>query len=302
MEQIRLLNTANIEKKLIFVTGKGGVGKSSVAGALSLNFIKQGEKVLLIELEKPSTIRTFFPQSHPNRLLHHLDLKVMDSEESLKEYVLKIIKLGVLYKVAFENKVFQIFLNASPGIKELILLGHIHYLLENSSYDRIVVDMPASGHALEYLEVPKIIAKFMSSGPLFKIAQTVQATLQKSALLYVSLPEELSLSETFDFCEKLKTKLGKVPDFIILNQFFSWRFESEEECKIFEDIKHKLYKYPEFETFKVSIKFLETYFGKSAYYNTQLENKFGNKLVRIPFLFSERWEHKALEEVSTYLK
>ena len=293
----------NIKEKLIFITGKGGVGKSTVACALALNLAHQGKKCLLIELEKPSSIAAFFNKKNKeitSQLTDHVDLKTMDYADSFKEYVLKKIKIGFLYHLAFENRAWQVFLQACPGVKELIVLGHIWYFLKDENYDHILVDLPATGHSLSYLKVPQHIKKFITMGPLFEIACKVADMIQNSSIFYVTIPEKMAISETHDFILHLKQDLALKPRNIFLNQCLKLPFNEKEKI-IFDKIEKTLSTYPEFSSVFKGINYIKVLKDKLEEYHEHLTSRHKCDIVELPFIFSDKWGHEELDTLSTSL-
>ncbi len=273
-------------EKLIFVSGKGGVGKSSVACALALSFAKENQKTLIIEVERPSSIASFFHKTKSDsfyKLTHNVDLKVMDPFISLKEYILRKIKIGFLYHVAFENRVFKIFLEAAPGIKELIVLGHIWYLAESNDYDRIIVDLPATGHGLAYLKVSKIVRGFVKAGPLHHIALEVDEMIKNAALVCVAIPQELAVSETVELVKMAEDELSLYPKLIVMNQFFKTPFDQTTSRD---------------DNLDEALSYIQTLCHQSQNYLEELKLRLKMEPVVLPFIFSDTWGHEELDELS----
>ncbi len=293
----------NFKEKLVFITGKGGVGKSSVAAALALSLAHSGKKTLLIELEKPSSIATFFNKKTLGltlSLMDNIDLKTMDYTHSFKEYILKKIKINFLYNLAFENRAWQIFLQACPGIKELIVLGHIWYFLEDEKYDHILIDLPATGHGLSYLKVPQRIKKFITMGPLFDIACKVADMIQNSSILYVTIPEKMAVGETKDFILNLKQDLAMKPHHIFFNQCLKLPFNTDEK-KTFDQIEKTLASYQELSEIFQSINYVKALEKNLKEYTGVLKALHTCNIIELPFIFADKWKHEELDILSHHI-
>ena len=206
------------DQKLIFTTGKGGVGKTSTSLGLALYASEVLQKnVLLVELnalnrvskilnlpEKTDSIQSVNPNFQTINL---------SPKKCFEEYVLKHIRFQTLYKTFLDNKYVTNFLDAVPGLKEILMLGKIYELEKsNQNYDLMIVDLPASGHGLSLLEVPKVLMSVAKVGPLYKNAKAILQLLenpQKTALILVTLLEEMPVSETIEFV-KLFQKNTKI--------------------------------------------------------------------------------------------
>ncbi|NDC26158.1 MAG: hypothetical protein EBZ49_18775 [Proteobacteria bacterium] len=210
----RYLHTL-LEKKVVFFTGKGGVGKSALTSATAVLCQRQGKKVFLVSWNPFDTHARSFPYSSLG--IEHL---VLDGPSCFKEYVLGILKFEKIYDLIFENNVFQTFIAASPGLAETVIAGKIWDLMDKNPQALILVDLPASGHAFTFFSSPLGLRKLFRMGLVHReIERICEMFLSSSTLLnFVTLPEELPLSETLEFKNKL-AKLGKINmGFFLLNQ------------------------------------------------------------------------------------
>ncbi len=202
-----------LEHRLLFVTGKGGVGKTTLSLVLGLIAAKQGKKTLLVELNASSLsvlAKTkkigYKPQklipSYPN--LHVINV---DPHSSFEEYILMQIKLKALYKAVFENKFVRYFIDATPGLADLMCVGKIYSVVKD--YDLVIVDAPATGHGLALLTIPQVVSSAVKVGPLGHEAQRIDELLhdaEKTRVVLVTLPEDMPVTETLELAETLKTQ------------------------------------------------------------------------------------------------
>ncbi len=214
------------------MTGKGGTGKTTVAAALGLAASRAGKRVLVAEVGPDEHIpRLLAPDAAPvgyagRELLPGLWAMRVDPFEALGEYLaLQIGMRGVVDRV-LRNRAFRQLMTASPGWRELITLGKIWHLEQardadqRPHWDLIVVDAPATGHAVTFLEAPRVVASAVRTGPLRRHAGWVEQMIedaQRTLLLPVSLAEELPARETAQLVERLRRDLAIAVDRVVVN-------------------------------------------------------------------------------------
>lgn len=221
-----------LDRRLVVITGKGGTGKTTVAAALALAAAEAGRKVLAAEVGLDEHLpRLLDPDAAPvgyegRDLAPGLHAMRIDPYEALAEYVgLQIGLRGVVRRV-LENHAFRQLMDASPGWRELITLGKIWHLEQmrdgrgRPRFDLIVVDAPATGHGLTFLDVPRVVGSAVRAGPLRRHASWVEEMIrdpQRTALLPVALGEELPARETADLVTRLRDEVGVAVDRVVVN-------------------------------------------------------------------------------------
>jgi anion-transporting ArsA/GET3 family ATPase len=188
---------------------------------------------LLVEIDNfhPSTTAIFNrkPSYEPQQLNGNLYFCNITWLEALQDWLYKTIPIRRIVKLIKQNKVALLFLDATPGAREIVILSKIVELAEK--FDRVIVDLPASGHALGILRVPKTAMQLMPSGPIYERANHILSVFSKhdTQLVLVSLPEEMVVNETLEFQEKIKNQIPEIgsPD-IVLNRIASPSFSTEE--------------------------------------------------------------------------
>ena len=217
--------------RLVIVTGKGGTGKTTVAAALALAGAERGLRVVLAEVGREEQVpRLLSPGSAPvgyagRELLPGLTAMRIDPFAALAEYLGLQMGGSLIADRVVANRGFRQLMTAAPGWRELITLGKVWHLEQmeergHPAIDLIVVDAPATGHGLTFLDVPRLVATAISGGPLRRNAAEVERMLsdpQRTRLLPVALAEELPVRETRELVDRLHSKIGIAVDRIVVN-------------------------------------------------------------------------------------
>ena len=217
---------------LVIVTGKGGTGKTTVAATLARAAALAGRRVLAADLapDEPM-IRLLEPAGGPagyaGRVLE-AGLRAMQIEPfaALTEYLGLQIGAPALIERVLRNRGFRELMAASPGWRELITLGKIWHLEQmrdeagKPRFDLIVVDAPATGHGVAFLNVPKVVVSAVRAGPLRRHTLAVEEMLQdgeRTLLLPVALGEELPARETAELVDRMRNEVGVTLDRVVVN-------------------------------------------------------------------------------------
>jgi anion-transporting ArsA/GET3 family ATPase len=225
------------EPRLIFVTGKGGVGKTTVAAALGQQAADLGRRTLIVETAADGRLENLFPNRRRAGARHHLGPKLdsirLDARELVEEYFSGLLRFSFLSKRLFASNTFNTLTAAAPGITEFLLLDKILGWVEvrgiarRSGYDVVIVDGPASGHALKLLRSPRNLAAMVRSGPLGSTAMQLLSLFSdpaRTSVVVVSLPEEMSVRETVETYATLEEDLGLHVTRPVVNRVFPKRF------------------------------------------------------------------------------
>jgi anion-transporting ArsA/GET3 family ATPase len=225
----------NLDRRLILVVGKGGVGRSTVAAAIAGRCAAQGKKTLLYETSANDRFGQYFGKppvgDTPSQLAPNLWAVNATPASALAEYGLMILRWESVYEIVFENRVTKAFLRAIPGLDDYALLGKawFHTTEEKRGkpvWDTVVFDMPASGHSVSMLRVPWVIVETVPEGPLTRDARLVKSLLcdpARTAAVLVTLAEEMPVNEALELEAKLSA-LGIVPQQLLVNQVFPRHF------------------------------------------------------------------------------
>ena len=183
----------------------------------------KGQRTLLCEVntQRPVMGSIFDHPStfEPEQILPNLDLCNVDWDGALSAYLQQFIPLKMVVSRILGNQVIRRFLNFAPGARELFLLSRLVQLVE--SYDMVVVDMHASGHAFSMLDVTRSALTLFRSGPMLRRAEQMAATVRdpKTRMVFVALPEEMVVNETIETRDRMAASdlLGGEP-IVILNR------------------------------------------------------------------------------------
>ncbi len=199
-------------KRVIFVTGKGGTGKTLITSLLGKLAAAQGKRVLIAERSSCEQLPPLFGKSpvghEETQIAPGLFAINLDPKACFREYIVKHLGFPRLYERVFSHKAVQSFLNAIPGIDDVMLLGRLYYTVEvQRSYDLVVFDSPSSGHFLNLVTVSQAILSSVLRGPLVNEVRKVHEFLRQSqncTTLVVTNPEPLIVSETLELLTKLE--------------------------------------------------------------------------------------------------
>lgn len=224
-----------LSRRLIFISGKGGVGKTTLTVLLGLLASSQKKNTILVEMNASGRIPPLFgTEAAPHReipIAPYLSTINITPPQCFEEYVLRHIRFKSIYEIFFNNAFVMNFINATPGLAEVLMLGKIYDLVlqENKKsneplHDLILVDAPASGHGLSALEVPKIILETVKIGPLHHTAKKMVELFgdhEQTALSLVTLGEEMPVNETEELYHALQKRMGMAFGPIFVNRIIS---------------------------------------------------------------------------------
>ena len=213
---------AVLEKDLIYVTGKGGTGKTTVAAALGRAAAASGRRTLVCDLTGARRAGRF-------RLATHLWALSVDPHAALIEWLRSQPGGALAAPVLGRSTAFTRFVDAAPGAKELVTIGKVVDL--TAGYDLVIVDGPSTGHALGMLAAPQTVARVARVGPIGEQARGVHDFLadpDHTGYVGVTLPEEMSLHELLELERGLDEALGRSLDLIVVDGVYPDRFTNAE--------------------------------------------------------------------------
>ena len=209
-------------RRLLFFTGKGGVGKSTVTAATALLAAERGKRVLVVEVDAKGNLTEQFEQGavgfQPREVYPGVFAMVMRTEDSLKEYLKLNLRVPVLGRLGPLARVLDFVATAAPGVKEILTVGKVCWEVRESiegraDWDLVVVDAAASGHIIGQLDAPRAIQELVAVGTVRTQTDWMVELLSDPALTalnIVATPEEMPVNETIELVERARAEL-RVP-------------------------------------------------------------------------------------------
>jgi anion-transporting ArsA/GET3 family ATPase len=299
------------DKRLIFVTGKGGVGKSTVATALGLLSARSGLRTIVVELAAQDRVGTALTGDHQETFVEHeiapgLFTISIDPEHAMDEYLR--VKVGPIGHALGSSKLFQAFAMATPGMRELLTIGKVWELAQlerrtrgAAPYDLVVVDAPASGHGVSILRTPRTFAEIAQVGPIAHQGRTIATTIADpdfTAVIAVARPEEMPVTETLSLRDALVSDGLELHD-VIVNAVYPTRFEADDVVALQRaDVDSAS------PIARAAIRAAQSQHARATNQQRQLERLgagLGERLVELPFVFAEHLGRPELERLADAL-
>lgn len=313
-------------KRLVIVSGKGGVGKTVVSSALGLLARERGKRVLLVKMDDQGRTAQLFgtePLSgRVSTLRDGISAINLDPVTIAADYLQRQLRVRRLVRHVVNSRLFQNWFRVSPAIKEMICLGKVLSLVEETSwwrkapvYDLVIFDAPATGHGLGLLKLPEQASKLLL-GPMRTGALAVGALLRdatRTALLLVTIPEEMPVNETIHFYEAARG-LDMPLAGVVLNQAAPRRFEVDDPDALAQDLTPEVLaqaaatlfaerasEVPP-EAFRAAARASCQRRALTERYASELEQAVDLPRVEVPFVFTESFGTAELERVASHLR
>ena len=234
-----------LDKQLIFVTGKGGVGKSTTTAALALMAARLGKRVLICELDAETSMERMFGVQdvgfEPTEVSTRVWAANIRRAEALGAFITRAVPGGRIARAILQNRVASVLFDAAPSVMETVILDQValHATASPKRFDLVVVDMPASGHALHWMNVPRNMADLISVGDLSKRIRRLAEIIEdpkRSEIVLVTLPEEMPVNETLELYERMSTTIGTPVEAIVVNGIRP-ALEQEEERQTVAELR-----------------------------------------------------------------
>ncbi len=293
-----------LEKRLLFVTGKGGVGKSTVATALGLLAARRGRRTIVAELASQSRVQQSF--AHEAEQFREVELAPglftisIDPHSAMEEYL--TVKTGALGHVLGSSRMFNALAMATPGLRELLTVGKVWELAQfhrrtrgAQPYDLVIVDAPATGHGVAILRTPRTFAEIARVGPIAHQGRVIAATIADrdfTGVVGVSTPEEMPVNETLWLRDALER--DELPlDAVVVNAVYPSRFAPEEIAELDAALTQS-----ESPLGRAAVKAALSEHARAMVQHEQrarLREELDGSLVELPYVFADHIEGPELE-------
>lgn len=295
-----------LDRRLVVVTGKGGVGKSTVSAALAMLAARRGKRVLVAEVDARERVapmlggRPSGPVVRP--VLPGISTVNVDPRHALEEYALMVVKVRAIYQAVFENRVVRFFLRAVPSLAETLMLGKILHEARSEDrgrprWDLVIVDAPATGHAVQLLGVPRALLDTVPGGPLRRDAEWMQALLSdpaRTAVSLVALPEEMPVTETAELDAQIGTGLSLPRGPVFLNAMPEERFTQGEQ----ERLRALSPGAPPLGPAARAAVLQSEQQARAGEQAARLRELLGRPFLPLPLLAADRWGRRAVERIA----
>jgi anion-transporting ArsA/GET3 family ATPase len=229
-------------RRLLFFTGKGGVGKSTVTAATALLAAEQGQRVLVVEADDKGAIPGNFEQPsvgfEPREVYPGVCAMAMRTEDSLKEYLKLNLRVPVLGRLGPLARVLDFVATAAPGVKEILTVGKVCWEVRESiegraDWDLVVVDAAATGHIIGQLDAPRAIQELVSVGMVREQTDWMVELLSDpsvTSLNVVATPEEMPVNETIELVQRARVELTVPLGAVVVNRVLPELFTHSDEA------------------------------------------------------------------------
>jgi anion-transporting ArsA/GET3 family ATPase len=245
--------SALLTRRLLVVTGKGGVGKTTVAAALGLVAARAGKRTIVAEVARRGDVASAFDSEGAEPFeeielapgLFHISI---DPQDALEEYLRDQLPRGPIADLLARSRVFGLLAAATPGMRELLTVGKLWELAQldrrtpgADAYDLVVVDAPATGHGVAVLSAPRTFAAAAGSGPVARQGKIIDAMLSdpaSTAVVAVARAEELAVTETGELRRSLRASMGLELERVVANALDPDRFSAREARQLAPHAAH----------------------------------------------------------------
>jgi anion-transporting ArsA/GET3 family ATPase len=232
-----------LARRLLIVTGKGGVGKSTIASALALLGAQRGKRTLACEVDAKGDLAAFLETSSvgftPRQVHPGLWAMAMHTDASLDEYLRLQLRVPGLSRIGPLAKAFDLVATAAPGVREILTVGKLAYEVRERHFDLLVADAPASGHVVGLLTAPQAINSLVRVGAIRNQTDWVLEILgdrSTTGLVIVTTPEEMPVRETIELIERMDRETSLDVAAVVVNRVLPELFSRSDEA-VFEGLR-----------------------------------------------------------------
>ena len=229
-------------RRLLFFTGKGGVGKSTVAAATALLAAESGKRVLLVDVDGKGSIADLLEvptlDFEPREVHPGVAALSINTEASLREYLKLNLRVPVLGRLGPLARALDFVATAAPGVKEILTVGKVCWEVRaamegRAPWDLVVVDASATGHIVGQLDAPRAIQQLVQVGMVREQTDWMVELLSApavTALNVVATPEEMPVSETIELVQTVRERLTVPLGVVVVNRVLPELFTHDDEA------------------------------------------------------------------------
>ncbi|NBP50123.1 MAG: anion-transporting ATPase [Actinobacteria bacterium] len=214
-----------LARRLLFVTGKGGTGKTTVAAALARHAASTGSRVLVVEMDEKGALAAALgcgPLSfEPAEVAPNLSAMAMNTEDSLREYIRLFVRMPIVTTLGPLARILDFVANAAPGVKEILAVGKVCWEVRERRWDLVIVDAEASGHVVAQVDAPRSLAALVPVGLIRDQVRWMQELLSDpstTGIVVAALAEEIAVNETVALLDRLAADTAVAVAAVVCNR------------------------------------------------------------------------------------
>jgi anion-transporting ArsA/GET3 family ATPase len=311
---------ALLSRRLLIVSGKGGVGKSTVSAALALLASRQGKRVVVVEIDTVPTVAELLGSPEemdytPREVAPGISVMNIDGFAAIEDYLTGKLKSRLLLDKLFQSRMYRYFLAAAPGLKELMTVGKLWDLVDNQpdkdgrpKYDLVLADMPATGHGFSHLRMPQTAVDTLKIGFVKEEAAKILRLFRdpdRTAFVIVTLAEEMPANEAVEMRRLVREQLGFRVGCLVVNgvypELMNQRAQEEAHGKRLEELMSELREDRKWRPLLESSLSVQKRRAMNRRYVERLRSDFSEPVILLPFLFTRSLNAEALQGLSRTL-